>query len=78
VPLAASDAAIEQLIRDEVARVAPAHDAARAPQDGRSSEIWISVFLDGMDTNSVAYAFGIARPGRPLLIQRRESLQTYR
>jgi hypothetical protein len=63
----ASDPRIEELMR----RVAE----EERPLDG---VLWISVFLAGMDVNSVAYAFGVAQPGQPLAIQHRESVQTYR
>jgi hypothetical protein len=63
----ATDQAIDDLIR----RIA----AEESIEDGA---LWISVFLEGMDTNSVAYAFGIAQPGRAVAITHRESLQTYR
>lgn len=80
VPVTASDAAIDELIRREVREIMAAEggDRARDGDDAPGTEVWISIFLDGMDTNSVAYALGIARPGRPLVIQRRQSLQTYR
>ena len=43
-----------------------------------AGELWVSVFLDGMDLNSPAYALGIARGGGPVAITRRQSPQTYR
>ena len=57
-------------VEDLIRRVAAAED----PLEG---ELWISVFLEGMDTNSIAYALGIVRPGRPVSITLRDSLQTY-
>jgi hypothetical protein len=58
-------------IDDLIRRVAAAEQSA-------GGALWISVFLDGMDLNSVAYALGIVQPGGPLAITYRESLQTYR
>jgi len=67
----AADAVNEQ-IDELIRRVA----TAERLDDG---VLWISVFLEGMDLNSVAYAFGIARPGAATIpITHRDSLQTYR
>lgn len=41
-------------------------------------EMWVAVFLEGMDVQSIEYAFAIARPGEPVRITVRESAQTYR
>jgi hypothetical protein len=41
-------------------------------------EMWVGMFLEGMDLQSVEYAIAIARPGAPPWITVRESLQTYR
>ncbi len=41
-------------------------------------ELWVSVFLPGMDLQSIEYALAIARPGQSPRIMVRESVQTYR
>jgi methylenetetrahydrofolate--tRNA-(uracil-5-)-methyltransferase len=41
-------------------------------------ELWVSVFLPGMDLQSIEYALAIARPGQAPRIMVRESVQTYR
>jgi methylenetetrahydrofolate--tRNA-(uracil-5-)-methyltransferase len=41
-------------------------------------ELWVSVFLPGMDLQSIEYALAIARPGQSPKIMVRESVQTYR
>ena len=40
--------------------------------------MWVAVFLEGMDVQSIEYAFAIARPGEPVRITVRDSAQTYR
>jgi len=68
VPAKASNEQIEALLY----RVA-------ATEELTAGVLWLSVFLDGMDLNSVAYAFGTARPdARTIPITYRQSLQTYR
>ena len=72
VKLVVAAGAVNEQIDDLIRRVA----TAERRDDG---VLWISVFLDGMDLNSVAYAFGIARPGAATIpITNRDSLQTYR
>jgi hypothetical protein len=68
--LIVANGATGEQVEDLIRRVAAAED----PLEG---ELWISVFLEGMDTNSIAYALGIVRPGRPVSITLRDSLQTY-
>jgi hypothetical protein len=41
-------------------------------------ELWVSVFLPGMDLQSIEYALAIVRPGQPPRIVVRDSVQTYR
>jgi hypothetical protein len=41
-------------------------------------EMWVAVFLEGMDVQSVEYALAIARPGERVRITVRDSAQTYR
>lgn len=41
-------------------------------------EMWVALYLEGMDLQSVEYAIAIARPGEPPWITVRESMQTYR
>ncbi len=68
VPANASNEQIDALLH----RVA-------AGEELTSGVLWLSVFLEGMDLNSVAYAFGMARPGETTFpINYRQSLQTYR
>jgi len=68
VPATASNAQIADLVQ----RVAAAEEL-------ESGILWLSVFLEGMDLNSVAYAFGVARPGDSAIpLSYRQSLQTYR
>jgi hypothetical protein len=44
----------------------------------KDEEMWVAVFLEGMDVQSIEYAFAIARPGEPIRITVRDSAQTYR
>ena len=41
-------------------------------------ELWVSVFLPGMDLQSIEYALAIVRPGQTPQIVVRDSVQTYR
>jgi methylenetetrahydrofolate--tRNA-(uracil-5-)-methyltransferase len=41
-------------------------------------ELWVSVFLPGMDLQSIEYALAIVRPGQAPKIVVRDSVQTYR
>lgn len=41
-------------------------------------ELWVAVFLEGMDLQAIEYAFARARPGQPVQVTVRESAQTYR
>jgi methylenetetrahydrofolate--tRNA-(uracil-5-)-methyltransferase len=41
-------------------------------------ELWVSVFLPGMDLQSIEYALAIVRPGQAPQIVVRDSVQTYR
>jgi hypothetical protein len=59
--------AVEKLLRDYV-------DANRQEDE----EMWVAVFFEGMDLQSIEYAFAVAKPGRKPYVTVRESLQTYR
>jgi hypothetical protein len=61
------DAAVTRLLTDFV-------DANRR----EGEELWVAVFFEGMDLQSIEYAFAVAKPGRRPYITVRESLQTYR
>ncbi len=43
-----------------------------------NKEMWVSLFLQGMDVQSIEYAFAVARPGERVRITVRPSSQTYR
>jgi hypothetical protein len=57
----------EDLLRDYV-------EQHRRPDE----EMWVSLYLEGMDVQSIEYAFATARPGDPIRITVRDSAQTYR
>ncbi len=61
------DARVARLLTDYV------HDNRR-----EGEELWVAVFFEGMDLQSIEYAFAVAKPGRRPYITVRESLQTYR
>lgn len=62
-----NQAAVEKLLNDYVAK-----------NRREGEELWVAVFFEGMDLQSIEYAFAVAKPGRKPYITVRESLQTYR
>jgi len=62
-----NQAAVEKLLTDYVQK-----------HRREDEELWVAVFFEGMDLQSIEYAFAVAKPGRKPYITVRESLQTYR
>jgi hypothetical protein len=62
-----NQAAVEKLLADFVEK-----------NRREGEELWVAVFFEGMDLQSIEYAFAVAKPGRRPYITVRESLQTYR
>lgn len=71
---------VKLVVRGDVG--APAVEALlrRYVEDHRrpGRELWVAVFLEGMDLQAIEYAFARARPGQPVQVMVRESAQTYR
>jgi methylenetetrahydrofolate--tRNA-(uracil-5-)-methyltransferase len=71
---------VKLVIQGAATRAAVTDFLNRYIEDHRPDEreLWVSVFLPGMDLQSIEYALAIVRPGQAPRIVVRDSVQTYR